>query len=97
MRRRPPPTRTAFPYTTLFRSLSQSIVYAHGEPNSLWYLKFVPEKPTPIWPPPEAENCAPERSEEHTSELQSPCSRVCRRLLEQQRSGSYRLPYAPCR
>src|ERR1022692_3542919 len=41
--------------------------------------------------------CAlPIRSEEHTSELQSPCSLVCRLLLEKKKSGRYRvLPTEP--
>src|SRR5256885_13314388 len=36
---------------------------------------------TPMWPPGGRPSCA-RRSEEHTSELQSPCNLVCRLLLE---------------
>src|SRR2546426_7487543 len=32
-------------------------------------------------------NLLPERSEEHTSELQSPCNLVCRLLLEKKKQG----------
>src|SRR5688500_19928682 len=35
----------------------------------------------------------PERSEEHTSELQSPCNLVCRLLLEKTREMPYQLLY----
>src|SRR5256885_2853689 len=34
------------------------------------------------------------RSEEHTSELQSPCNLVCRLLLEKKKNRRYRLPTA---
>src|SRR5256885_7511691 len=38
------------------------------------------------------------RSEEHTSELQSPCNLVCRLLLEKKKTSfySYRYSYTPC-
>src|SRR5690348_17661805 len=65
---RRPPRFTLFPYTTLFRSLSE-----HSEQC----------------PRREAQRCghnrqhsASRRSEEHTSELQSPVHLVCRLLLE---------------
>src|SRR5256885_3012716 len=35
------------------------------------------------------------RSEEHTSELQSPCNLVCRLLLEKKKSGARRSPRSP--
>src|SRR5215467_16350885 len=38
--------------------------------------------PAPAWPLP---RCWPARSEEHTSELQSPCNLVCRLLLEKKK------------
>src|SRR5256885_13216165 len=38
---------------------------------------------------------SPSRSEEHTSELQSPCNLVCRLLLEKKKNSSlYNLPYS---
>src|SRR5256885_5639807 len=70
---RRPPRSTLFPYTTLFRSVGRD-----------------PEKRAPrrheVRPPtqPADDWCADRqtRSEEHTSELQSPCNLVCRLLLE---------------
>src|SRR2546426_3586910 len=44
---------------------------------------------TPLWPCPCAEKpCTDTRSEEHTSELQSPCNLVCRLLLEKKKNKS---------
>src|SRR5256885_6361689 len=63
---RRPPRSTLFPYTTLFRS--------HRKQRQM--------------PADDGEKCRvderqpPRRSEEHTSELQSPCNLVCRLLLE---------------
>src|SRR5438876_5636468 len=86
-----PPTSTLFPYTTLFRSDS-----AKGESNrKVWIAissdegkTFATEKPA--W----SENTgfsvakvlpSSLRSEEHTSELQSPVHLVCRLLLEKKK------------
>src|SRR5256885_9907239 len=41
--------------------------------------------PTPPWSRP----CPPWRSEEHTSELQSPCNLVCRLLLEKKKDATW--------
>src|SRR5688500_19847929 len=90
----PPPLPTLFPYTTLFRSQIRDIYFPHvGQENhtegfpfrfGVWAagefswvfsdewtrsLKYRPETLVT-------------RSEEHTSELQSPCNLVCRLLLE---------------
>src|SRR5437763_4023947 len=62
-----PPTSTLFPYTTLFRSTT-----------ALAPSKLVPVTVTEV---PPASGPAT-RSEEHTSELQSPMYLVCRLLLE---------------
>src|SRR5258707_2526347 len=70
---RRPPRSTLFPYTTLFRSLASS----HAVLPVYFRLKFpaiVPE--AKIW------KLQAERSEEHTSELQSRQYLVCRLLLE---------------
>src|SRR5256885_3137631 len=74
---RRPPRSTLFPYTTLFRSLGPWVVLRHlGER-------------LPALPPPAqrqvAEGRQALRSEEHTSELQSPCNIVCRLLLEKKK------------
>src|SRR5688572_32028237 len=72
---RRPPRSTLFPYTTLFRSLGE-VHDAHGaawlEPRDGRGLER------------ELLQCAlaQERSEEHTSELQSQSNLVCRLLLE---------------
>src|SRR5437867_7994121 len=71
-----PPLSTLFPYTTLFRSLtrgiSRSVMSASmGESGGA--------SPSLLCASP------PSRSEEHTSELQSPYDLVCRLLLEKKK------------
>src|SRR5437762_7990782 len=84
-----PPTSTLFPYTTLFRSIFADNVANCGAINrlpllvlgSLWIGSLVPVKQKSL-------NRAVrvgERSEEHTSELQSPMYLVCRLLLEKKK------------
>src|SRR5688500_20294618 len=75
---RPPPTSTLFPYTTLFRSLSTTARVSSEE-----LLSTTIRSPAAI---PAPEGCAA-RSEEHTSELQSPCNLVCRLLLEKKKNN----------
>src|SRR2546426_3982291 len=80
---RRPPRSTLFPYTTLFRSPS--------EPN---YFMLTSAQSPVIDAPSGAvvqdvlalPNRLLERSEEHTSELQSPCNLVCRLLLEKKKN-----------
>src|SRR2546426_7926696 len=67
---RRPPRSTLFPYTTLFRSL-------HRVQN--------PRAPVRDRARPRGQRVVL-RSEEHTSELQSPCNLVCRLLLEKKKS-----------
>src|SRR5256885_13008709 len=67
---RRPPRSTLFPYTTLFRSVLGRDAVADGA--GLLHVAREDEG-TPV---------AQARSEEHTSELQSPCNLVCRLLLE---------------
>src|SRR5256885_5281279 len=80
---RRPPRSTLFPYTTLFRSFA-----ATNCPQSLPCcgvgLTLLRE-----WPARARHNLAApsRRSEEHTSELQSPCNLVCRLLLENKKHG----------
>src|SRR3989454_9199826 len=90
---RRPPRSTLFPYTTLFRSY-----LADGEPKgtqvfgrwmdaegAVTQLTRVEETPAdPRWSP------DGKRSEEHTSELQSPCNLVCRLLLEKKKKKHYK-------
>src|SRR5256885_12471817 len=80
---RRPPRSTLFPYTTLFRSPSSPSSPSTGS------CRYCPT-PTVTSPPAtrsrrRAGGSSPgcrKRSEEHTSELQSPCNLVCRLLLE---------------
>src|SRR5256885_8861783 len=85
---RRPPRSTLFPYTTLFRSLVRELRRtrarkphgaAHGAPCHDAAAGQPRSHP--------ALSCRGRaggrvRSEEHTSELQSPCNLVCRLLLE---------------
>src|SRR6266850_3980721 len=66
---RRPPRSTLFPYTTLFRS---QLERAYNQRDVLLQ-------------PPLAAGPVELRSEEHTSELQSPCNLVCRLLLEKKK------------
>src|SRR5207248_10121460 len=74
---RPAPGASLFPYTTLFRS-----------PCSAWNG---PAKSPSSGPTPRASGSATRRSEEHTSELQSPYELVCRLLLEKKTYRDARL------
>src|SRR5260370_32763901 len=69
---RRPPRSTLFPYTTLFRSL---VAEAAGFVDGVFYVAV-----TDI----DAQQVR-ERSEEHTSELQSHLNLVCRLLLEKKK------------
>src|SRR5690348_17464993 len=73
---RRPPRSTLFPYTTLFRSLRS----ARSQPTMTKPSEtFLPR----LWT--RLEKRALSRSEEHTSELQSPVHLVCRLLLEKKK------------
>src|SRR5437762_8921675 len=95
-----PPRSTLFPYTTLFRSLVAEVL-GHGErgeadagarPGRLVHLA-VDEGGARDDRVPVGElrllHLRPDRSEEHTSELQSPMYLVCRLLLEKKKKKSY--------
>src|SRR2546426_9367643 len=71
---RRPPRSTLFPYTTLFRS---------GEDPGREKAWRAQRQDHPGHRAPPAG--AVDRSEEHTSELQSPCNIVCRLLLEKKK------------
>src|SRR5256885_3293259 len=77
---RRPPRSTLFPYTTLFRSGRG----AAGEmERRCRAVRGVPARRSQRGG--EARPGSPARSEEHTSELQSPCNLVCRLLLEKKK------------
>src|SRR3989454_6913066 len=71
---RRPPRSTLFPYTTLFRSFAGLVSRIRRElpirRDSAATRNVYGEE---------------QRSEEHTSELQSPCNLVCRLLLEKKK------------
>src|SRR2546426_2133739 len=77
---RRPPRSTLFPYTTLFRS-SRPLL----EPRSGVEILALGLPPCNPLPPSHSHHSFP-RSEEHTSELQSPCNLVCRLLLEKKKT-----------
>src|SRR2546426_8076938 len=70
---RRPPRSTLFPYTTLFRSV--------GRASNRASRRSTPAPGTTSRSPFRERT----RSEEHTSELQSPCNLVCRLLLEKKK------------
>src|SRR5256885_6794188 len=88
---RRPPRSTLFPYTTLFRSRDAHFVLLN-------YTCRCPGK-TDVKLNDEAREfrwvSLEERSEEHTSELQSPCNLVCRLLLEKKKNRDDRPRCAP--
>src|SRR5256885_12928573 len=77
---RRPPRSTLFPYTTLFRSLMRRGPEPDAERAGIRrasrdYFTLVRSRLSVL------------RSEEHTSELQSPCNLVCRLLLEKKKKN----------
>src|SRR5437764_9365024 len=87
---RPPPGSTLFPYTTLFRSrgprgsdLPCRPVVRPSRSGGRQILANGRRRPaeSPVASR-RSPRCDPNRSEEHTSELQSPMYLVCRLLLE---------------
>src|SRR5438876_7580577 len=81
---RRPPRSTLFPYTTLFRSQRTrprghgAGAERHAQSGRLLHLRLGVRQ-------------GPRRSEEHTSELQSPVHLVCRLLLEKKKDKDNRL------
>src|SRR5690348_17953714 len=92
---RPPPRSTLFPYTTLFRSRRAAGTWPRWS-SSKATERIVAVGSALPWPAMSgADPCtgsnidgyAP-RSEEHTSELQSPVHLVCRLLLEKKKKNN---------
>src|SRR2546426_1803689 len=90
---RRPPRSTLFPYTTLFRSNWRRVGEIEGGwyPNT--YRSYLSMGCNHCLEPTCLEGCPVDayskRSEEHTSELQSPCNLVCRLLLEKKNNNTY--------
>src|SRR2546426_5894343 len=91
---RRPPRSPLFPYTPLFRSiLTKALRPEEDASRSPFQVMFLLQNfPAPdlsvaglTLTPFEAEQSVDMRSEEHTSELQSPCNLVCRLLLEKKK------------
>src|SRR3989454_1392218 len=85
---RRPPRSTLFPYTTLFRSPRRyEVTHVPAPVRNRDRLIGVSEPVLPRYERIAFEKSlvAPQRSEEHTSELQSPCNLVCRLLLEKKK------------
>src|SRR3712207_8184756 len=94
---RRPPRSTLFPYTTLFRSdatlgglfvsrqrFAPQLVCSAAPPSSVWDFNCLPPMHVPS-----------NRSEEHTSELQSRQYLVCRLLLEKKKKNARATPIPP--
>src|SRR5256885_12232772 len=83
---RRPPRSTLFPYTTLFRSLALNTGCRKNELLKLSWdrvdLKANVLRLEGEHTKSGKRRAVPLRSEEHTSELQSPCNIVCRLLLD---------------
>src|SRR2546426_6742137 len=80
---RRPPRSTLFPYTTLFRSW-RAERDARSVKAALGRLDRAARGSENLMPR-ILESLGARRSEEHTSELQSPCNLVCRLLLEKKK------------
>src|SRR5256885_11693088 len=90
---RRPPRSTLFPYTTLFRSLRRRfLVLTRSSRDPVFWsgADGCPSTASTGGTAPAGSSVSswaliPKRSEEHTSELQSPCNLVCRLLLEKKK------------
>src|SRR2546426_7818309 len=97
---RRPPRSTLFPYTPLFRSVVAGVA-ARAPVRLHERLGGLERVPAGIALPPRrgpritevGERHLRHRSEEHTSELQSPCNLVCRLLLEKKKKCRDRQSY----
>src|SRR2546426_1830982 len=82
---RRPPRSTLFPYTTLFRSRAARDRTARRQTGSARRPGHRDGAYRPSDERGVRRRCGVHRSEEHTSELQSPCNLVCRLLLEKKK------------
>src|SRR5256885_10639826 len=86
---RRPPRSTLFPYTTLFRSVALRNRCPQGQADPRAAIAGGASGVTMARAGPHPRRARSQvdamRSEEHTSELQSPCNLVCRLLLEKKK------------
>src|SRR3989454_8398782 len=94
---RRPPRSTLFPYTTLFRSATFITgMFASASASQVLNV-FVTNFPKTHLGQEPGSLVTLRRSEEHTSELQSPCNLVCRLLLEKKKNEALiRTIYTSC-
>src|SRR2546426_9027606 len=83
---RPPPRSTLFPYTTLFRSQEWTRRLRDPRPGGATRTRRAGVRHRGAARGVSRAGAARSRSEEHTSELQSPCNLVCRLLLEKKKN-----------
>src|SRR5258708_23950904 len=90
---RRPPRSTLFPYTTLFRShhVHQQEHHHHANVGAEPARVLALLQPITLDSSQEGKHASGLRSEEHTSELQSPDHLVCRLLLEKKKKKSRKL------
>src|SRR5256885_5258418 len=99
---RRPPRSTLFPYTTLFRStgiinLARNIGASVGIATVTTMLDRRAQFHQSRLMEGINDYSASYRSEEHTSELQSPCNLVCRLLLEKKKNDTSHCTYCCAR
>src|SRR5437899_8249895 len=95
---RRPPLATLFPYTTLFRSITETMPHVRSVSVGIWIRTGSRREPSELNGISHfiehmvfkgTERRTAERSEEHTSELQSLRHLVCRLLLEKKKNIAY--------
>src|SRR5256885_5897387 len=89
---RRPPRSTLFPYTTLFRSAMPLPLSAGSRRMRAFAMcpQMIPgSQPMQVTTDASEQTSEAMRSEEHTSELQSPCNLVCRLLLEKKKKNNH--------
>src|SRR3989449_6260868 len=100
---RRPPRSTLFPYTTLFRSLrsgemlAQAFLGVSGHPQVQGDAAGAPDHAEQRVGVGRGDLLSGERSEEHTSELQSRLHLVCRLLLEKKKTQRSSTAQTHCR
>src|SRR2546426_3874452 len=91
---RRPPRSTLFPYTTLFRSLLVGGALLSSSASAADAAASDFSQTPPPGQPSATVADTEYRSEEHTSELQSPCNLVCRLLLEKKKQLPPQISFA---
>src|SRR2546427_8451655 len=95
---RRPPRSTLFPYTTLFRSRekaadgfgARAVIHRRDQHRRALDVRILLHRQRRDRPPAHEHDHEVDRSEEHTSELQSQSNLVCRLLLEKKKKKKYK-------